>query len=290
MKHLKLFEAFASKNISAIEKFLDLLDNNDRNEFIDFLKSISRRRDIPLSNFKGEYVKSLTAIKMNIEGQELIKFWFSVEEGFIGATLTKRYAGNLEHTWMQGNFIKNFITNNVATDDCLRESSWTNDFCERVLDSQFALVINLTELSKGLRDLKDKRKENKKGALKLSSDEFIRLDNDRRRKDILRKRRGVSRDDVLDFMMMLVKKFRCYDPMDLIDCTFELYYRNKVDREMLDAVMDELKERYGDRLSGYRDGFGSGFGSRRFGRPSRYGYGDPWGDNSRGNYGYDDPW
>jgi hypothetical protein len=191
---------------------------------------------------------------------------------------------------MQGNFIKNFITNNVATDDCLRESSWTNDFCERVLDSQFALVINLTELSKGLRDLKDKRKENKKGALKLSSDEFIRLDNDRRRKDILRKRRGVSRDDVLDFMMMLVKKFRCYDPMDLIDCTFELYYRNKVDREMLDAVMDELKERYGDRLSGYRDGFGSGFGSRRFGRPSRYGYGDPWGDNSRGNYGYDDPW
>ena len=288
MKHLKLFEAFASKNISAIEKFLDLLDNNDRNEFIDFLKSISQRRDIPLSNFKGEYVKSLTAIKMNIEGQELIKFWFSVEEGFIGATLTKRYVGNLEHTWMQGNFIKNFITNNVATDDCLRESSWTNDFCERVLDSQFALVINLTELSKGLRDLKDKRKENKKGALKLSSDEFIRLDNDRRRKDILRKRRGVSRDDVLDFMMMLVKKFRCYDPMDLIDCTFELYYRNKVDREMLDAVMDELKERYGDRLSGYRDGYGGGFGGR-FGRKMYGGY-DPWGDNSRGNYGYDDPW
>lgn len=286
MRYLKLFEAFASKNISAIEKFLDLLDNNDRNEFIDFLKSISQRRDIPLSNFKGEYVKSLTAIKMNIEGQELIKFWFSVEEGFIGATLTKRYAGNLEHTWMQGNFIKNFITNNVATDGCLRESSWKNDFCERILDSQFALVINLSELSKGLKGLKDKRKENKKGALKLSSDEFIRLDNDRRRKDILRKRRGVSRDDVLDFMMMLVKKYRCYDPMDLIDCTFELYYRNKVDREMLDAVMDELEERYGDRMGR----FGGGFGSRRFGRPSRYGYGDPWGDNSRGNYGYDDPW
>jgi len=288
MRYLKLFEAFASKNISAIEKFLDLLDNNDRNEFIDFLKSISQRRDIPLSNFKGEYVKSLTAIKMNIEGQELIKFWFSVEEGFIGATLTKRYAGNLEHTWMQGNFIKNFITNNVATDDCLRESSWTNDFCERVLDSQFALVINLTELSKGLRDLKDKRKENKKGALKLSSDEFIRLDNDRRRKDILRKRRGVSRDDVLDFMMMLVKKYRCYDPMDLIDCTFELYYRNKVDREMLDAVMDELEERYGDRLSGYRDGYGGGFGGR-FGRKMYGGY-DPWGDNRRDDYGYDVPW
>jgi hypothetical protein len=286
MKHLKLFEAFTSKNISAIEKFLSLLDNNDRDEFIDFLKSISQRRDIPLSNFKGEYVKSLTAIKMNIEGQELIKFWFSVEEGFIGATLTKRYSGNLEQPWMQSNFIKNFITNNVATDEYLRESSWTSDFCERVLDSQFALVMNITELSKGLRDLKDKRKENRKGALKLSSDEFIRLDNNIRRKDILRKRRGVSRDDVHDFMMMLIKKYRCYDPMDLIDCTFELYYRNKVDREMLDAVMDELEERYGDRLTGYRGGRFGGWGSKvsNYGGYDDY---DNYGDRRRD---YDRPW
>lgn len=285
MKHIKLFEAFGSKSVSAIEKFLKQLDNQDRDEFVNFLKSISERRDIPLSNFKGEYVKSLTAIKMNIEGQELIKFWFSVDEGFIGATLTKRYIGNLEQPWMQSNFTKNFITNNVATNEHLHESSWTNDFCERILDSQFALVINLTELSKGLRDLKDKRRENKKDALKLSSDEYIRLDNDRRRKDILRKRHGISKDDVLDFMMSLVKKYRCYDPMDIIDCSYELYYRNKIDRDMLDAVMDEIEERYGDRIIG---GFGGGFGGRsRFGG---YGGYDPWGGNRRGgydNYGYD---
>lgn len=278
MKHLKLFEAFASKNISAIEKFLNLLDNNDRNGFIDFLKSISQRRDIPLSNFKGEYVKALTAIKMNVEGQELVKFWFSLEKGFIGATLTKLYSGDLGKPWMQTNFIRNFVANNVATNEHLREYPWTSDFCEEVLESQFALVINLTELSKGLRDLKDKRRENKKGALKLSSDEFIRLDNDRRRKDILRKKRGVSRGDVLDFMMSLVKRYRCYDPMDIIDCTFELYYRNKVDRDMLDAVMDEIEERYGDRMGG------------GFGRFKRYGnFDDPWDDRRRGGY-YDDPW
>lgn len=285
MKHIKLFEAFASKSVSAIEKFLKQLNNQDRDEFVNFLKSISERRDIPLSNFKGEYVKSLTAIKMNIEGQELIKFWFSIEEGFIGATLTKHYSGNLEQSWMQSNFIKNFIANNVMIDGYLRESSWRDTMCENILDSQFALVINLTELSRGLKDLKAKRKENRKGALKLSSDEYIRLDNDRRRKDILRKRRGISRDDVLDFMMILVKRYRCYDPMDIIDCSFELYYRNKIDRDMLDAVMDELQERYGDRMGGF------GGHSRRFGGMGGYVYDDPWGGNRRGgydNYGYDD--
>jgi hypothetical protein len=272
MKHLKLFEAFASKNISAIEKFLNLLDNNDRDEFIDFLKSISQRRDIPLSNFKGEYVKALTAIKMNVEGQELIKFWFSVEEGFIGATLTKRYSGNLEQPWMQSNFIKNFIANNVATDEYLRESSWTNDFCERVLESQFALVMNLTELSKGLRDLKDKRKENKKDALAFYSDDYIRLKNQQKRDDILQQRRGVNKWNVRDKIYDIIKKYRCYDPMDLVDCCFELYYRNKISKQMLDAIMDDLEEHYGDRMGG----FGT---HRRFGG---------WGYKVSNYGGYDD--
>jgi hypothetical protein len=83
--------------------------------------------------------------------------------------------------------------------------------------------------------------------------------------------------------MSLVKKYRCYDPMDIIDCSYELYYRNKIDKDMLEAVMEELEERYGDRLGQY----GGAFGGRRFGRPSY----DPWDDNHRGgydNYGY--PW
>ena len=282
MKHIKLFEAFASKSVSAIEKFLKQLNNQGRDEFVNFLKTISERRDIPLSNFKGEYVKSLTAIKMNIEGQELIKFWFSIEEGFIGATLTKRYSGNLEQSWMRSNFIKNFIANNVMIDEYLRESSWRDTMCENILDSQFALVINITELSKGLKDLKDKRKENKKDALSLFSDDYIRLSNQRKRKDILQQKRGVNDKEVMDLMFDIMKKYRCHDPMDILDVCFELYYRGKMDRTILDRIHDYVEERWGDQ---YRFGskfgaFGGGF-SRRFDR----GYGDPWSDNHQ-SYDY----
>lgn len=71
----------------------------------------------------------------------------------------------------------------------------------------------------------------------------------------------------------------------IIDCTFELYYRNKIDKDMLEAVMNELEERYGDRMGG----FGGRFTSRRFGRFGGYEpWFDPWGDNRRDDYGYDD--
>lgn len=297
MKHIKLFEAFASKSVSAIEKFLEQLDKEDRDDFVDILKSISEKTDIPLSNFKGDYIKAVTAIKMNVESGLLVKFWFSIENGFLGMTTTKSFNDeqlafrkyNHEEDWMKTAYIQNFIINNVLVNRHLNEIRWTERSYKEIMSSQFALVINLTELSSGLKDLKAKRKENKKGALKLSSDEYIRLDNDRRRKDILRKKRGISRDDVLDFMMSLVKKYRCYDPMDIIDCSFELYYRKKIDKDMLDAVMDELEERYGDRMGGFGGGFGGP--SRRFGGMGGYGYGDPWGGNRRGgydNYGYDD--
>lgn len=41
MKHLLVFEAFESKNISAIEKFLKQLNKEDAKDFIDTLKNIS---------------------------------------------------------------------------------------------------------------------------------------------------------------------------------------------------------------------------------------------------------
>ena len=281
MKYIKLFEAFASKSVSAIEKFLEQLDKEDRDDFVDILKSMSEKTDIPLSNFKGEYIKAATAIKMNVESGLLVKFWFSVEDGFLGMTTTKSFNDeqlafrkyNHEEDWMKTAYIQNFIINNVLVNRHLNEIRWTERSYKEIMSSQFALVINLTELSRGLKDLKAKRKENRKGALKLSSDEYIRLDNDRRRKDILRKRRGISRGDVIDFMMSLVKRHRCYNPMDIIDCSYELYYRNKIDRDMLDAVMDEIKERYGDRMGGF------GGHSRRFGGMGGY---------RRGGYGYDD--
>lgn len=274
MNHLLLFEAFASENITAIEKFLKQLDKEDAKDFIDTLKNISTYTDIPLSLFKGEYVSAMKAIKYYKEGNKIVKFWFSIKDGLIGTTITEQYTGRLDRDWMT-EFAKEFITINVRCNEYLRPLDWNKDTYEDIIESQFALIINLSELQKGLKDIIKKRKENRKGATALSSDEYIRLDNDRRRKDILRKRRGISKIDVLDFMMSLVKKYRCYDPMDIIDCTFELYYRNKIDKDMLEAVMNELKERYGDRMGG----FSGGFGRRRIGRFGGY---DPW------EYGYDD--
>jgi len=252
MNHLLLFEAFASENISAIEKFLKQLDKEDAKDFIDTLKNISTYTDIPLSLFKGEYVSAMKAIKYYKEGDKIVKFWFSIKDGLIGTTITQQYTGRLDRDWMT-EFAKEFITINVPCSEYLRPLDWNKDTYEDIIESQFALIINLSELQKGLKGIIKKRKEAKKGATALSSDEYIRLDNDRRRKDILRKRRGISKDDVLDFMMRLVKKYRCYDPMDIIDCTFELYYRNKIDRDMLDAVMDELEERYGEWIWSSQD-------------------------------------
>lgn len=200
----------------------------------------------------------MKAIKYYKEGDKIVKFWFSIKDGLIGTTITQQYTGRLDKDWMT-EFVKEFITINVPCSEYLRPLNWDKDTYEDIIESQFALIINLSELQKGLKDIIKKRKEAKKGATALYSNEYIRLDNDRRRKEILRKRRSISKNDVLDFMISLVKKYKCYDPMDIIDYSFELYYRNKIDRDMLEAVINELEERYGDRMNG----FGGRFTSRR---------------------------
>jgi hypothetical protein len=98
MNHLLLFEAFGSKSISAIQKFLNQLDKQDAEEFIDILKNMSRSSDIPLSLFKGEYISAIKAIKHYKEDEKIVKFWFSVKEGFIGTTITKQYTGRLDRS------------------------------------------------------------------------------------------------------------------------------------------------------------------------------------------------
>lgn len=268
MKYIKLFEAFGSKTISAIEKFLKLLDKEDADNFVDILKSVSEKTDIPLSNFKGEYVKALTAVKMNVENEQLIKFWFSIENGFVGMTTTKSFSPEQlsfrkfqhEEDWMKTAFIQNFILNNLIVNEYLREGNWTKKRYEEIIESQFSLVINITELSKGLKDLKNKRKENKKDALAFYSDDYIRLKNQQRRDDILQQRRGLNKWDVRDKIYAIIKRYKCYDPMDLVDVCHELYFRRKISMEMFDAIMDDLEEHYG-KLSG---GYGGGWRKRGY--------------------------
>lgn len=189
MKHLLLFEAFAGENISAIEKFLKQLNKEDAKEFIDTLKNISTYTDIPLSLFKGEYISAMKAIKYYKEGDKIVKFWFSIKDGFIGTTVTQQYSGRLDKDWIT-EFVKEFITINVPCTQYIRTLDWNKEKYEDIIESQFALVINISELQKGLGDIINKRKEARKGATALLSNEYIRLYNDRRRKDILRKRRG----------------------------------------------------------------------------------------------------
>ena len=264
MKHINLFESFGSKSVSAIEKFLKLLDNDDVDNFVDILKSISIKMDIPLSNFKGDYVKAITAMKMNVEGEQLIKFWFSVKDGLLGMTTTKSFTKdqldfrkfNHEEDWMNTAFIQNFVINNLIVDEHLRELRWTERSYGEIMNAQFALVVNLTELSKGLKSLKSKRIENRKGAVALFSDDYIRLKNQQNRKDILQQKRGIKDDEIMDLMFDIMKKYRCHDPMDILDVCFELYYKGKINRIALDGIQDYIESKMGS-ISGRGSGWKS---------------------------------
>ena len=97
MKYLKLFEAFEAQALSKVIKFLTKeVGKKSSNEFKNKLKNIMGIYDIPLDKIKESNVKYLNkkqAIKINnLEevGNKFdiycIKFWFSLESGFIGYT------------------------------------------------------------------------------------------------------------------------------------------------------------------------------------------------------------
>ena len=51
--------------------------------------------------------------------------------------------------------------------ESLYPSEWSEDKYKKIIESEFALIINLSELKKGLKDLVVKRKEARKGATAL---------------------------------------------------------------------------------------------------------------------------
>ena len=97
MKYLMLFEAFESNALSKMMTFLGKkVDNNSKGRFLDKLKRLISNFDIPIDKIVDKDVKYLnrnTAIKLkNEEDSEsnlyCLKFWFSVDEGFLGFTGT----------------------------------------------------------------------------------------------------------------------------------------------------------------------------------------------------------
>ena len=97
MKYLMLFEAFESNALSKMMNFLSKkVDNNSKGRFQDKLKRLISNFDIPIDKIVDKDVKYLNrnqALKLKNEersdsGLYCLKFWFSMNEGFLGFTGT----------------------------------------------------------------------------------------------------------------------------------------------------------------------------------------------------------
>ena len=102
MKYIKLFEAFESQVITNTLKFLTKkIGQNTATYFSNDIKRLMSQYNIPISRIKEddlEYIRASKAIKVknnepvnNNWDIYCIKYWFSVEQGFLGKTCT----GNL---------------------------------------------------------------------------------------------------------------------------------------------------------------------------------------------------
>ena len=107
MKHLMLFEAFESNALSKMMKFLDKkVDTNSKERFKDKLKRLITQFDIPIDKISDKDVKYLNrnqALKLrNVDRVEnykeiyCLKFWFSMDEGYLGFTGTGNTSMNFK--------------------------------------------------------------------------------------------------------------------------------------------------------------------------------------------------
>lgn len=99
MKYLKLFEAFQSNTISKMLNFLkSKIGKSSQERFLDRLKTIQNKLDIPIDKIEDKDVLYLNRKKAipfrnqeqvdNEKGIYCLKFWFSLEDGFLGFTST----------------------------------------------------------------------------------------------------------------------------------------------------------------------------------------------------------
>lgn len=95
MKYLKLYEAFKSKGISNTIKFIkNKIGASASINFIESLRSFMYEVNYPVDKLSDDYIKYLSASKAlqlkndktvtNPKGIWVIKYWFSLEKGFLG--------------------------------------------------------------------------------------------------------------------------------------------------------------------------------------------------------------
>ena len=98
MKYLPLFESFESSALSKIAKFLTNKGVQHKSKFINDLKSIGMIYQFPIDKISDKYIKylnKLSAVKIkspegytNTQNAYCVKFWFSLENGYLGYTGT----------------------------------------------------------------------------------------------------------------------------------------------------------------------------------------------------------
>ena len=111
MKYLMLFEAFESNALSKMMNFLkSKIDNNSKERFRDKLKTLISQLDIPIDKIKDENIKYLNrnqALRLrpteeNESNLYCLKFWFSIDEGYLGFTGIGSYKMDFKR-YLKGN-------------------------------------------------------------------------------------------------------------------------------------------------------------------------------------------
>jgi hypothetical protein len=109
MKYLKLYEAFKSKGISNTIKFLkDKVGSTSSTGFINSLRDFMLNIDFPINEISDDNLKYLSAKKAmklknesdvtNPKGIWVIKYWFSLENGFLGYSATGNERKEIDNT------------------------------------------------------------------------------------------------------------------------------------------------------------------------------------------------
>lgn len=99
MKYLKFYESFKSKGISNTLKFLkEKVGKKSSDYFLEYLKQFMTVVDFPIDKISDNDIKYMSAKKAlllkseenitNSKGIWVIKFWFSLEKGYLGFTGT----------------------------------------------------------------------------------------------------------------------------------------------------------------------------------------------------------
>ena len=115
MRYLKFYEAFQSKGIGNTLKFLkDKVGKQSSDMFLSSLRDFMKGVDFPIDQLSDSNIKYLSAkkaIQLRCESPVtnekeiwVIKYWFSIEKGFLGYTATGNkevteitYSGSLSH-------------------------------------------------------------------------------------------------------------------------------------------------------------------------------------------------